>query len=78
MIKVLCIKEFNPPSTIEDISSHHKYSLITGKIYDFGYENGAPVLYNSDGSFGQLSNFQIPFFKPLSEIREEQIKSIFE
>jgi hypothetical protein len=71
-MKVVCTKIFDTfYSTKVD-----PLTLVTGKIYDFGYEDGAPVLYNKDGSFGRLANFQIEFFTPLSQIREEKINKI--
>ena len=54
-MKVVCTKVFNP------LYSTGKNSLVTGKIYDFGYEYDAPVLYYEDGTFGRLANFQIEF-----------------
>ena len=69
-MKVVCTKIFDIPQTQD--------YLITGKIYDFGYEDDAPVLYNKDGSYSRLSDFQIPFFTSLSEIREERINKILE
>jgi hypothetical protein len=70
-MKVVCTKVFDP------LYSTGKNSLETGKTYDFGYEDDAPVLYYENGTkIGRLANFQIEFFTPLSQIREERINKI--
>ena len=71
-MKVICTKVFDRPAGYGGTP----HMLVTGKIYDFGYEDDAPVLYYEDGKFGRLANFQIEFFTPLSQIREERINKI--
>lgn len=69
-MKVVCTKIFDNPCTGEN-------SLKTGEIYELDSKNGSPILVINGLAF-QICLFQLEFFTPLSEIRNNKINEIFE
>ena len=59
------------------INNYSAYDLTLNKVYDGEYNQLRDLIFVVDNS-GRRYGYHPPRFKNLSDIREEQIKSIFD